>query len=124
MLEDLPKWVNFLRKGVKFDFIDKITVKYRVGENGVSSSINGNLLFQKSRRLFDIYYVLPYKLQNDYENAIQEIVDFEAHLLESIEQTRADEIGKFKASLSYRLGNFLLTPFSWLKDFFNLRNHM
>lgn len=38
LLEDMPKWIDLLRKGNKFYFFDKITAYYREGESVMSSS--------------------------------------------------------------------------------------
>lgn len=38
LLEDMPKWIDLLRKGNKFYFFDKVTAYYRVGESVMSSN--------------------------------------------------------------------------------------
>ena len=56
MLEDWPKWINCLRKGVKFWYMDKTTVRYRVRGSSLSTSRIPSVKFFQSLRLFYYYY--------------------------------------------------------------------
>ena len=33
--EDRPKWINLLKRGVRFDYINKVTVKYRLSDSSL-----------------------------------------------------------------------------------------
>lgn len=56
--EDVPKWIRFLKVGVRLGFIDKNTVKYRVSSCSVSHTTD----FKKSVAKCYIYY----RFQNDF----------------------------------------------------------
>ena len=62
LLEDWPKWIALLKKGVRFCFIDIVTVKYRVGESAISTRKSLSVEYKKSLALRYIYYGFP----NDY----------------------------------------------------------
>jgi len=59
MLEDYPKWINLLRRGVKFCFIDKTIVKYRLSDDSLSTSCTISPKAKKSYSLFVVYYLCP-----------------------------------------------------------------
>lgn len=52
--EDKPKWINLLKKGVVFDYVDKKTVKYRISDSSLCR--NTPELFLKSQAKFYLYY--------------------------------------------------------------------
>ena len=60
MLEDYPKWINILKKGIKFDFINKVVVRYRLHEKSLSTSVHSEN-FKKSLELMFVKYL--YKSQ-------------------------------------------------------------
>ena len=62
LLDDWPRWINLLKKGVRFCFIDKVTVNYRVGESAISTRKDLSVEYKKSLALNYIYYGFP----NDY----------------------------------------------------------
>ena len=55
MMEDLPKWVNALKKGVQFHFFDKITVLWRYHQDSISSSHIDSPKYWTSK--LDFYYL-------------------------------------------------------------------
>lgn len=55
-LEDWPKWINLLRAGVTFHYIDKVIVRYRMSENALSTGNHTSSTFMKSSALMYIYY--------------------------------------------------------------------
>ena len=57
MLEDYPKWINALKKGVQFQFMDKVTVSYRVHKKSLSISNIASPKYYQSHRLFDYFYL-------------------------------------------------------------------
>ena len=63
-LEDWPKWINLLKAGVKFHFIDIVLVKYRVSENSLSTSQVRSEKFKVSGALFYKYYCFPYEFEH------------------------------------------------------------
>ena len=60
MLEDWPKWINILRKGITLDFLNKVVVRYRLHENALSTSGRSEK-FRKSLELMFVKY--QYKSQ-------------------------------------------------------------
>lgn len=70
-LEDWPKWINLLKAGVHFNFVDKVTVKYRVSESSLSTSRVRSEKFKISNALFYKYYQFPYEYE--YGNKKQAI---------------------------------------------------
>ena len=55
MLEDLPKWINALKLGIHFDFMNKETVLYRVHRGSLSNSKYDSPKYHQSLSLF--YYL-------------------------------------------------------------------
>lgn len=56
MMEDWPKWVNYLKKGVHFDFIDKELVMYRQSEASISTSSVRSKAYIQSLAMFYLLY--------------------------------------------------------------------
>jgi len=64
LLEDYPLWINLLNKGVRFSFLDKETVFYRISDSSLSTG-PASEMFRKSKSLFFIYYLFwPRFLKN------------------------------------------------------------
>ena len=55
LLEDWPKWINVLKEGLNFSYLDLPTLKYRLRESSVSTS-KPSVDFRKSNALFYRYY--------------------------------------------------------------------
>ncbi len=56
MLEDWPKWIKCLEKGVRFHFVDRFVVRYRVSDSSICSSVLYREKFQRSLALTYVYY--------------------------------------------------------------------
>lgn len=56
MLEDWPKWIELSDKGIKFHFIDKPLVRYRINENSVSTGDSHSDSYRSSIALLYRYY--------------------------------------------------------------------
>ncbi len=63
LLEDWPKWIKMTKAGVRFHFIDKVTVKYRVAESSLSTTEKKSLAYRKSSAKVYLYYCFI----NDYK---------------------------------------------------------
>jgi len=98
LMEDLPKWVNLYRKGVRFHFLNEYVVKYRLGGISTTSRWNDWLGF-RNLRLFWFHYVFSEMYEKDPRAAIESAVDYEVKLMLSLKRSR-----------SYRIGEFLLKP--------------
>lgn len=55
-MEDWPRWINLLKKSVKFHFVEKETVVYRISNESLSTSVVKSDKFTKSQALFFLYY--------------------------------------------------------------------
>lgn len=56
LLEDWPKWINLLRKGVQFYFIDKVLVNYRMSESSLCTGELYKKNYMKSYAAVFVYY--------------------------------------------------------------------
>ena len=63
-MEDWPKWINLLKAGVRFEFVDKVTVLYRVSESSLSTQRTYSPTFAKSMALFYKYYQFEYEYKH------------------------------------------------------------
>lgn len=76
-LEDRPKWLTAIRLGIKFYFIDKETVMYRLHEQSLSNTHLLSPKFYESKRLAFFYYIFQDMYEKDQEEAIKEAVRLE-----------------------------------------------
>ena len=106
LLDDYPLWINLAKKGIKFHFINKVLVRYRVGSGGLSSGGNISINYRKSLRLFYFYYLFPEKYRENPEKEINDIVKFELDVLQDMQS--------IQNSPSFKLGEVLLRPIKWL----------
>ena len=84
LLEDQPRWVNLIKKGVRLYFMDKLTVMWRLNENGLFSSGKSSLAFQKSNALFYIYYGFPNDIKKNPKIAIYRYMQKKIFVTESV----------------------------------------
>lgn len=56
LLEDWPRWITLMEKKVKFYFIDKLLVRYRVSDDSICSGNKYKPAFRKSLALLYVYY--------------------------------------------------------------------
>ena len=70
MLEDWPRWLQLMEKGVHLHFVDKVIARYRVsGEASICSGTIYSEAFQKSLALMYFYY--QYKPAQKYMGKIK-----------------------------------------------------
>lgn len=74
-LEDMPKWVNALKLGVHFHFMDIVTVNYRVHQKSLSTSTMLSPSYMKQLELFWYYYTFADLYRNDSKKAVESAVD-------------------------------------------------
>lgn len=109
LIEDYPKWIRLLQLGVRFYFVDKDVVAYRVG-NGVSTQRVPSLRYYRSQVLCDLYYRYPIMLENNKEDGINRIAD------DFCEQYKNRlEVNRLKHTKAYRIGKAILKPYNLLK---------
>lgn len=57
MLEDWPRWIQLVEKGIRLDFLDKVIARYRVsGSESICSGDVYSKSFKRSLALLYIYY--------------------------------------------------------------------
>ena len=108
-IEDLPKWLNILNKGVVFAFLDKRIVRYRIGGFSTSSKWD-SLNAYKSKRLLYFYYQFEPHYTNNLDNAIKEVVDHECKIYQEFLSSK-EKLLNIKKTASYRIGHIIITPF-------------
>lgn len=111
LLEDWPRWINLLRAGVKFHFIDKELVMYRVG--GISTEHHPSLPYYRASRLFCLYYQYPEWYKEDPEKAVERVVADEVEIYKYLLDTE-NQLNQIQKSKAYQLGKWLLKPFKFL----------
>lgn len=60
-VEDRPKWINYLKAGVRFGFINKATARYRISDSSLSRHMPEK--HDKSRAKMYVYYLF----RNDFK---------------------------------------------------------
>ena len=109
-LEDWPKWINLLRAGVVFHYIDKPLVEYRMG--GISTTTKmQSPKFHRSERTFFYLYQFPERYAKDPEGTINSILNDE-------ECKVYDTYYTLLNSKAYRLGKAIMRPFAYVKSLF------
>jgi len=78
-LEDWPKWINVLKKGIKLFYMNKETVLYRIHEKSLSNIDIASMKFYESNRLFYFYYIFDSVYLNNKDVAIQSVLRHEKH---------------------------------------------
>lgn len=114
LLEDWPKWIKILEKGVKLYSIDKVTVRYRIHDGSLSTSNRGSVKMMESMQLFNLYYRYPIWLQRDNNIAVAKMVKEYTNIYIDF-LNKEKECESIRSSKAYRLGNMLLRPFKWLR---------
>lgn len=139
LLEDWPKWINMLRAGIKFHFVDEVLVKYRL--NGISTGKRSSLKYFESERLFRFYYLYPAWMQEDADMAVKRIVQEECNLYKQLLEAESEDAGlihkqrdeyrqqyekyyeqytQIHNSWAYRIGKMILKPFTFLRKLRNV----
>ena len=114
MLEDWPRWIQLLEKGVKFHFVDKIVVGYRIHNNSLSTSLRMPIKTLESCILFDLYYRYPYWAKNNKIEAANRLAKSYVDMYKELLYFESQYIN-VRSSFAYRLGKLLLRPFRVFK---------
>lgn len=59
MMEDWPKWINALKKGITFCFLEKTTMLWRYHQESISSSHTESPIYRESKLKFYYLYQRP-----------------------------------------------------------------
>lgn len=134
LLEDWPKWINMLKAGIKFNYVDKVLVKYRL--NGISTGKRSSLKYFESERLFRFYYLYPAWIQENENAAVKRIVKEECEVYKQLLEAESEDASvihkqrdeyrqlyekyykqyeQIHRSWAYRIGKILLKPFNYLQ---------
>ena len=117
LLEDWPKWINILEKGVKLEFMDKTLVKYRIHNTSISTSSCASVRFVESNYLFDLYYRYPKWQAKDSVAAANRMTQQYVNVYNALFKSE-QAFESIKSSHAYRIGSFVLKPFKFLKKIF------
>ena len=111
-MEDWPMWIMLTEKGVKLDFLDKETVGYRIGGNGLSAgkSVFG-VNFYKSLLKLDLIYLFDHECQTDKGSAINSFTERQASIYQEM-------LRRMRKTPEYRVGRFLLAPWRFIEKLF------
>lgn len=105
MLDDRPFFLNLVAAGVHFDFLDKITVGYRVHPNSLCNAPLLSPKFYESAQLTNFYYYFSYNYKNNPETAIREMVRREMTIYNDYYNLK-----KISNQKSYKLYKYLTNP--------------
>jgi len=115
LLEDWPMWIMLTGKGVKLEFLDKYTVRYRIGGNGLSSSGGAHSVkYYKSMLGFDLYYLFENEYNKDGDSAIESFIERQAAYYQYM-------IRMMTKTSEYRLGKFLLAPWRYIEKLLKIK---
>lgn len=119
LLEDWPKWINILEKGVKLEYMDKVIVRYRIHDDSLTTSKRASVRSVESMQLFNLYYRYPIWIRKSEECAACMMIKDYIDLYTSLSAIE-DKYNNLQRSYSYRLGKFILAPFKKIKHLFKL----
>lgn len=122
LLEDWPKWINILEKGVKLESMDKVVVRYRIHEDALSTKGVLSSKYVHSNLLFDLLYRYPKWMDVDPNFASMRYAEFYANIYFNVynEYMRIQKkLSTIQSSHVYRIGSVLLKTIKkikkWLK---------
>ena len=112
LMEDHPMWINLLRKGLRFDYLDQPVTAYRVS-GGVSTGMLSPSYYETCRR-FVMLYQYPEWVKKDPKDAMERLIAEEMRIYKAMYEL--DRTYKSRTnSYAYRVGQWILKPFKWLR---------
>ena len=111
--EDCPKWINLLKRNVRFYFLNKEVAEYRLG-SGISSQNEVSVEGYRNAQLFNVYYKFPELVALGEDEAINREVEELTNIFR--QKIMAEQV---RFSHSYRLGRKILQPIKWISSLFN-----
>lgn len=114
-IEDWPKWIRLLKLGVRFYYMEKNIVNYRVG-SGVSTESLKSPQYKSNDHLIMVYYQLPewIKLGEDYAN--KRLIDYLNNQYKDFYYSKQDTLSILN-SATYKIGRCVVSPIFWLREF-------
>ena len=118
MIEDLPKWLNILKTGCIFNFMDKEIVRYRIGGISTSRTWQTPLMYENQRKMF-FYYQFEYLYNLDKDKMIEKLLQHEIDIYTRL----YNDARNARNSKAYKIGSLLLIPYKKLSNIFHyIRN--
>lgn len=106
--EDWPKWIDVLKKGERFYFIDKELVVFRIG--GISTSDTWKTMKSfKSRRQTYFYHIFDSEYRENPQKALDAVIEYECGLYESLRR-ESDYIEKITGGKLVKTLRSFLSP--------------
>lgn len=114
MQEDVAKWLNALKMGIKFHFFDETTVRYRLHDESLSTATVQSPISRESCELFWFYYHFEqeYKVNNDL--AIKHAVERQMEYYKLYYEQK-----KYLQSKRYRMANTIFRLIDKFKFLFS-----
>ncbi len=98
-LEDKPKWINALKRGIRFHYLEKETVGYRIHKDSLSSAEIRSPRFYESLQLCYYYYVFQPLFEQNPEQAIRDAVSKELLLYQRYLNTKRERDSFFESAV-------------------------
>lgn len=114
--EDWELWINMVENGFNFHYINEVLFDYRVAESSMISSINDAPM--KQRKLLTYVYYNHIELYKELPDPFSAQILYKDRT-QKLEEEYLEQIKKVRNSNSYKLGNFILKPFSFIKNLFS-----
>lgn len=111
MIEDLPKWLNIIKKGITIDFLDCKIVKYRLGGISNSSKWHTPLIYASQRKMY-YYYQFEHLYKKNKTKTVEELIQYETNIYKLL----YNDSMNVRRSKAYRLGYMILYPFKCIKQ--------
>lgn len=112
LMEDHPMWINLLRKGVHFDYLDQPITLYRVS-GGVSTGMLSPRYYENCRRFVMLYQYPEWEKANP-QDAIERVIKHEREVYDTLYRLDYDYTRTMN-SLAHRIGKIVLKPFKWFR---------
>lgn len=107
-LEDWDFWLTLLKPSDKVCCIDEVLFFYRIKDMSMSTQITGDI---NQELLRQIYHNHP----DIYEPYLQDIIVYK-QMEQQLQEVLYKQEQQIRSSKAYRLGKFLLKPFSFIKN--------
>lgn len=115
LIEDWPKWINVLKKGVKFHFLDKQVVQYRLV--GISTQTRWGLRYYDSLIKTYCLYCYPIWQEKGDLYAAQRISNLFGYMYEDLLSAEVD-LQRVLNSKAYRFGTMVFKPIRFMNHLF------
>lgn len=101
LIEDWPKWIQYLKSGNKFLFVDKCLVLYRIGGISTSHRWQSTSVFKSNRQVY-YYYLFEEEYSIDKQATLDKIIEYECYLYDLL-QRELMITDKIRTSAVYKL---------------------